>query len=192
MGFSIGHWEGDTLVVESNGYTERSWLDFDGHPHTEDLRITERYSRPDFGHMDLRVTFTDPKTFPAPLTMNLQMVLQPDTEMLEFVCENEKDRGHMNGPPAQEISLAPEALDRFRGIYAVVDDEGKKHRAEILVADRKLWMDYDAEGKQPMVPFSPTLFSLAGTWVEFTPGTGTSMEMLIRYVEGDERGARLP
>jgi hypothetical protein len=54
MGYSVGRWEGDTLVVESNGYADRSWLDWDGHPHTEALRITERYTRRDFGHIDVK------------------------------------------------------------------------------------------------------------------------------------------
>ena len=53
MGYSVGRWDGDTLVVESNGYNDRTWLDHDGHPHTEALRMTERYRRRDFGHMDV-------------------------------------------------------------------------------------------------------------------------------------------
>ena len=61
MGYSVGRWEGDVLVVESNGYTDRSWLDFAGHPHTEALRITERYTRRDFGHIDVQVVMVDPK-----------------------------------------------------------------------------------------------------------------------------------
>src|SRR5262245_15159961 len=60
MGYSVGHWEGDTLVVESNGFNDRTWLDHDGHPHTEGLRTTERYRRRNFGNLDLEVTFSDP------------------------------------------------------------------------------------------------------------------------------------
>jgi hypothetical protein len=63
MGYSVGRWDGDVLVVESNGYSEKSWLDFDGHPHTEELRITERYRRRDFGHMDAQVKIVDPKAY---------------------------------------------------------------------------------------------------------------------------------
>jgi hypothetical protein len=61
MGYSVGRWEGDTLVVESNGYNDRTWLDHDGHPHTEALRITERYRRRDIGNLDLEVTLSDSK-----------------------------------------------------------------------------------------------------------------------------------
>ena len=60
MGYSVGRWDGDTLVVETSGFTERAWLDYDGHPHTEALRMTERYCRRDFGHLDVEVTFDDP------------------------------------------------------------------------------------------------------------------------------------
>ena len=95
MGYSVGRWDGDTLVVESNGFTERSWLDWDGHPHTESLRMTERYRRRDFGHMELQVTLEDPKVYAKPWTITIPMELVVDLEMLEFVCtENEKDSEH--------------------------------------------------------------------------------------------------
>src|SRR5262249_34572673 len=92
MGLSVGHWDGDTLVVESNGFNDKTWLDGDGHPHTEDLRLTERYQRRDWGHMDLEVTFNDPKAYAGPWAVHIDMALEADTEMLEFFCaENEKD-----------------------------------------------------------------------------------------------------
>src|SRR6266567_8033064 len=69
MGYSVGHWDGDTLVVESTGFNERSWLDMGGHPHTDSLRTTERYRRTSFGHMDLQVTFDDPKAYARPWTV---------------------------------------------------------------------------------------------------------------------------
>ena len=68
-GYSVGHWEGGTLVVQSAGFNDRSWLDFSGHPHTEDLRVTERFQRRDFGHMQLQVTLEDPKTFTRPFSI---------------------------------------------------------------------------------------------------------------------------
>src|SRR5438093_7205371 len=85
MGYSVGRWEGDTLVVDSNGYNDRTWLDHDGHPHTEALRITERYRRRDFGHLDLDVTLSDPKAYTRPWTVSVKAELAPDTEMIEFV-----------------------------------------------------------------------------------------------------------
>src|SRR5580765_3220027 len=93
MGFSVGHWEGDTLVVESAGFNDRTWLDFAGHPHTEALQVTERFRRKDFGHMQLEITFNDPKAYTKPWTIAVGVNFVPDTELLEFVCnENEKDR----------------------------------------------------------------------------------------------------
>jgi len=190
MGYSVAHWDGDTLVVDSNGYTDRSWADADGHPHTEALRVTERYVRRDVGHIDLRVTFTDPTVFPAPVTVPMVLELQPDTEMLEFVCENERDRAHMTTiERPKEIMLEPAALARYAGVYDV-DERGKKHVVTLTVAGSTLQFSYDGEPAQALVAFSPTRFSWTGTWVEFSPGADGSMGILLRSVEADEQGVR--
>src|SRR5207247_2478750 len=95
MGYSAGNWEGDTLVIETTGITERSWLDLLGHPRSESMRITERYHRRDFGHMDLEITFNDPKYYTRPFTLKAGLRVIPDNDLLEYVCtENEKDRAH--------------------------------------------------------------------------------------------------
>ena len=99
MGYSVGNWKGDELVVETIGFTEESWLDLRGHPRSESMRIRERYRRRDFGHMDLEVTFEDPKYYTRPFTIKTGLNLMPDSDALEFVCgENEKDRAHMSKP----------------------------------------------------------------------------------------------
>ena len=72
MGHSVGRWEGDTLIVDSNGFNDRSWLDHDGHPHSEALRISERYRRVDFGHMNIEVTLDDPQVYAHPWTVSLR------------------------------------------------------------------------------------------------------------------------
>ena len=96
MGYSVGRWEGDTLVVETAGLNDRAWLDAVGHPRSESMHITERYRRRDFGHMDLEITFNDPKYYTRPFTLNLALRLMPDSDMFEYVCnENEKDRTHL-------------------------------------------------------------------------------------------------
>jgi len=96
MGYSNGHWEGDTLVVDTNGLNDRAWLDAFGHPRSESMRITERYRRRDFGHMDLEITFNDPKYYTRPFTLKTGLRLMPDSDLLEYVCaENEKDRIHL-------------------------------------------------------------------------------------------------
>lgn len=96
LGYSVGRWEGDTLVVDTVGLTDQSWLDARGHTHSDQLKITERFARKDFGHMEVTMTLTDPRTFTRPVTIVLKQTLHPDTEVLENFCnENERDVVHM-------------------------------------------------------------------------------------------------
>jgi hypothetical protein len=98
MGYSVGKWEGDTLVVETAGFNDNTWLDTGGHPHSDALHVTERYHRRDFGHIDLQITINDPKTYTKPWTVSYPIQLLPDTELLEYVCnENNKDIQHLVG-----------------------------------------------------------------------------------------------
>ena len=96
LGYSTGRWEGDTLVVESIGFNERTTLDIIGHPHSEGLRVVERYHRRDFGHMDVEVTFDDPKYYTKPFSIKITQGLFADSDILETICnENEKDLAHI-------------------------------------------------------------------------------------------------
>ncbi len=98
MGYSVGHWDGDTLVVESSGFNDRTWIDTGGHPHSEALHVTERFLRRDFGHITLQTTIDDPKAYTNPWTVSYELRLLPDTELLEYLCtENNKDMQHMVG-----------------------------------------------------------------------------------------------
>jgi hypothetical protein len=97
MGYSVGKWDGDTLVVDSGGFNDQTWLDDGGHPHTEALHITERFHRRDFGHMDLQLTVDDPKAYTKPWGATLRLNFLPDDELLENICENEKDFAHIVG-----------------------------------------------------------------------------------------------
>jgi hypothetical protein len=97
FGYSVGHWEGDTFVVETVGINDRTWLDDAGHPHSDALRIVERMRRVDFGRMEIEFTFDDPKAYTKPWTAKVIFELMPDTELLEYVCENERDLPHMVG-----------------------------------------------------------------------------------------------
>jgi len=91
-GYSIGRWEGDTFVVETAGYREGSWLDNSGHPHSDALRTTERFRRVNFGHMEVDVTIDDAKVYSRPWkSATMHFTLQPDTELLEHLCENNRD-----------------------------------------------------------------------------------------------------
>jgi len=98
FGYSIGRWEGDTFVVSSAGFNDNAWLDNNGHPGTESLKVTERFRRKDFGHMDVQVTIDDPKAYTKPWDVKLGWTLIPDTDLIESICEeNSKDKPHMVG-----------------------------------------------------------------------------------------------
>jgi hypothetical protein len=101
MGHSVGRWEKDTLVVDTVGFNDLSLLGGIGggpFPHTEALRMTERYRRTDYGHMELGVTFEDPQAFAKPYHENLTMTLAPQEELLEFVCEDNKPEHLVKDP----------------------------------------------------------------------------------------------
>ena len=98
QGYSVGRWDGDTLVIDSAGFNDRSWLDARGTPRSTDMRIEERFRRRDYGHIDLTVTITDPQIFTKPISFSVVEELLPDTDLLEHYCvENERDDAHMPG-----------------------------------------------------------------------------------------------
>ena len=91
FGYSIGHWDGDTLVVETRGFNDKGWLDNGGKPATDQLKVTERFIRKDFGSMDIEITVDDPKAYTKPWTVTQPLAFQADTELLEYIC-NENNR----------------------------------------------------------------------------------------------------
>lgn len=99
VGHSVGHWEGDTLVVDTVGLTDRGWIAFGSFPQTEKLHVTERFRRPDLGHLEREVTFDDPTTFKKPWKIKRVSALAPKgIDVFEYVCaENNKDVEHYVG-----------------------------------------------------------------------------------------------
>jgi hypothetical protein len=95
FGYSLGKWDGDTFVVNVTGFNDKGWLDDGGHPRSEAMQVTERWRRKDFGHMDIEFTFDDSKMYTKPWTVTIPFVLLPDTDIIENVCENEKDVEHI-------------------------------------------------------------------------------------------------
>ncbi len=97
LGYSVGRWEGDTLVVETTGFNGRAWVDTSsGHPQTEVARVTERFTRRDFGHLEIDITIDDSKAYLKPWRVKVPINLLPDTDLIETFCENEKDLGKMD------------------------------------------------------------------------------------------------
>ncbi len=193
MGYSVGHWEGDTLVVETAGFNDRTWLDFAGHGHTEALRMIERYRRRDFGHMDLQVTLDDPKAYNKPWTVSAGGTLAADTELLEYVCsENEKDQRHLVGRTSEEkkVTVAPEILAQYVGVYEVASPNAFDNRAPrnvftITLVNGELLLDMQGKGKVPMIPLSETMFSprLLGTYQFVKNDQGVVTHMLVHSAE---------
>lgn len=94
MGYSVGKWDGDTLVVETTGFNDKTWLDGMGHPHSEAMKVTERYRRRDVGHMDVEVVIDDPKAYTQPIRYVQPQGLLPDGDLIEYICnENAKPVG---------------------------------------------------------------------------------------------------
>jgi hypothetical protein len=97
-GHNVGHWEGDTLVIDRIGFNESSWLDQESHPHSEKLHVVERYRRPDLGHLETEITVEDPGVLAKPYTTKRVSDLAPTEDIYEFICpENNRDIVHMVG-----------------------------------------------------------------------------------------------
>ena len=97
-GYSAGHWEGDTLVVETTGFRDDVWLDVFGSPLTSTGKMTERFQRPSYGTLHIDVTIEDPKSYTKPFTVRVNQKIAPDTELIEFICtENDRSGAHLVG-----------------------------------------------------------------------------------------------
>jgi hypothetical protein len=87
MGSSVGHWDGDTLVVDSIGFNDKTRLDTIGHPHSDQLHVIQRFSRADATHLAYEVTVDDPKAYTKPWTNKRLFTLKPKWELMEYSCE---------------------------------------------------------------------------------------------------------
>ena len=186
MGYSIGHWEGDTLVVTTAGYNDRTTLDLAGHPHTEGLRVTERYHRRDVGHLDLQVMFDDPKAYTRPWTLPVEFDLIPDGELIEYVCED-RDKPHLVGKSGEEARIPAEILAQYTGTY-----EGPAFPvATVSLEGSRLMIALGATGKIPLIARSDTSFTMEGTGVDFVrDANGAVTAMIQHWTEGDRNLVR--
>ena len=190
MGYSVGHWDGDTLVVESSGFNDRTWL-HDGYPHTEKLHMTERFRRTDFGHMEISVTFDDPGAYLKPWTIPVHAHLIVDTEMLENICNEDPDTGqeHWIGKVSDagksRVRIAPEILAKYVGVYRGQYIGGAR-TAAVTLSGGRLFLSLNGGPKQPITPLSETSFAGTGLTYRFTrdpQGAGTSL--VESHISGD-------
>jgi hypothetical protein len=206
MGYSIGRWDGDALVVESVGFHPGTWLDRDGNAHTDKLRVTERYRRPSFGQLDVEVTFSDPAAYTRPWTVKVDAQFAADTEMLEWVCNEGANRSlvHWVGVAADdrknEVPVAPQILARYVGTYVEQPPYWRSvqiggapvasgRTVVITVADGKLVGNMDGRGQQVLAATSDTEFAgLYGLGVEFINGGAGGL--YVKHVSGNYRFAR--
>ena len=181
MGYSVAHWEGETLVATTAGYNDKTALDIAGHPHTEALRLTERYHRRDVGHMDLQVTFDDPKAYTRPWTLSLEYELIPDGELIEYVCENERDTPHLVGKSGEEAVVSAAILAEYTGSYQMAEFPA----AVISLEGSHLMID-TGNTKIPLIAHSQSSFTMEGTGVDFVRDTkGVVSDMIQHWTEGD-------
>jgi hypothetical protein len=196
MGYSIGRWDGDTFVVDTVGFNDRTWLDFGGHPHSEALHVTERFRRTKFGHMDLEMTFDDPKTYVKPFGIKVGVNYIADDDLIENVClENEKDRTKLVGKIADERksekTLPVSVLLQYTGTY----DVGPLGNWTVSVIGDHLAIELgDGGGKQAVFPTSENVFVFptTGGTVTFVKDQKRNAvtHFLLTIVEGDFRADR--
>ena len=164
QGYSVGRWDGDTLVVESNGFNDRTWLHAEGLVHTEKLRITERYRRADFGHMQVEVTYEDPETFASPLHVTVNLEYAADDEMLELVCNEATEGGvkHWVGDKTADghttaVELPADILNKYIGRYEGIWLSNPT-RVDVTFENGGLLLSRNGGEKNQLVPQSETTF----------------------------------
>lgn len=196
MGYSVGRWEKETLVVESTGFDNRTWLDFGGHPHGERLRTIERFRRVSVGQIEREITLIDPDFYTQPIVIRAPMRLQADTEMLEYVCaDNPRSRPHLVGRTEQErqIVVPVDVLKRYVGRYEAVGQVDLGITAFTVSLDNGVLMiELNGRGRLPMVPLSATMFSprLLGTYEFMTDAAGNVTSVIAHAAEGAFRFSR--
>jgi hypothetical protein len=187
MGYSVGRWEGDSLVVTTAGYNDRTSLDLAGHPHTEALHMTERFHRRDVGHIDVQVTFEDPKAYTRSWTLPVELDLMADSELIEYVCENERDSAHMVGKSGEEYPVPVEILAQYTGTY----DAGVLGNIVVSLQANHLMINPGGAGNIPLVAHGENNFTMEGTGVEFVRDqTGAVVGMRQHWTEGDRNNRR--
>lgn len=185
FGYSIGRWDGDDFIVETMGFNDKTWLDFFGHPHTDRMHLTERYRRRDFGHLDVQVTVDDPGAYTRPFSASYPLVLMPDTDLLETICENAEqisqrlvgtDSPHPR--PHHSVPVPPATLARYAGTYELAPGRN----VMVTAGDDRLTMQYPGN-PNPLTMFAEApdrfFFTSRDEFVEFQVGPDLSVTRLV-------------
>jgi len=195
MGYSVGRWDRDTLVVESSGFNDRTWLDGRGHSHTEALRMTERYRRANFGRLDIEVTFQDLAAYSQPWTLRGGAQLAADTELLIAVCnEGSSGREHWVGKVSDAeksaVKVAPETLAKYTGVYKGVWQR-QPRTVEMTFSGGTLFVSVNGGEKRPLIPQSETKFAGTGLSYDFIRDDhGLATHVIEGHVSGDYKFER--
>ena len=199
LGYSIGRWEGDVFIVDSVGFNDKTWLDSFGHPHSESLRVVERFVRRDFGNMDVQVTIDDPVAYTRPWTVTYALRFVADTELLETICETNAqivprlvgtDPAH---PPTRNRSIAvdPQLLARYAGTY----DLARGGNVVVTATGDQLTIVFSGNPNAPLPLFAeaPNRFfvTVGDSVIEFQSNADGRVTGLVNHSGvGDEAGVR--
>jgi hypothetical protein len=195
MGYSVGRWEQDMLIVETLGFNNRTWLRGDGVPGSEQLHITEQIHRSDFGHLEVQATYVDPSVLLAPWEVTSKFVLD-DVEPLEYVCnENERDRAHMVGKASdlRSARVDPKLLAEYAGAYEYRDPEhpGIAHVYTFAVSDGQLLLS-DGPSKFALTTLSERSFATQNgiRFDFFRDASGAVCYVIALTFDGDIKATR--
>jgi hypothetical protein len=186
MGYSVAHWDGDALVVDSYGFNDRTWLGQRGMAHTEALRVHERFRRLDFGHLEQEVTFTDPRAYAKPVSVVMKMQFAADTEMLEAVCESHQDHwvGKQSDAQSSAVRVAPELLANYVGVYSGLWFRTPR-TVEFRLADGRLSLMVNGRTMDLVAQSQTSFVSEAGLGYEFIGGDkGMATDVIEHHVSG--------
>jgi len=205
MGYSVGRWEGDTLVVESNGYNEKTWTSRYGVSHSDKLRVIERYRRTNFGSLQLEVTYDDPGAYLKPWGFTATMSLTADTEMLEAVCERSSDHWAKRPDAASTaVKIPRDVLARYVGVYKGIYGSAERTYEVSLSGDQLIAKiagpaiegglaaaGLEEGAPRPLVPLTQTVFEGDGLAYQFEiVETGPATALVVIHISGPYRYAR--
>lgn len=195
MGYSVGRWEGETLVVDSFGFNDKTWLNGRGLQHTEALRMTEQYTRRDIGHLRIDVTFTDPGAYLKPVPLTVDMTLAADTELLERVCESGSDhwQGTVSDIQSAAVTVSPDVLKRYVGVFTGFWGANPR-KVDVALDNGQLVVRINDDPEpEPLTPLSNTLFQSAADGLAYdfiTNGDGPATDVVEIHVSGGYQYAR--